>query len=198
MWVELQETINRYVEELGVEPIKIDVETGNVTGLGKQVKDSWQDAARAVQSVGSAMQQLEDPAAKIAGIVGQAIAQIALGFAQATASDSKLGVFGWIAAIAGGLGTMISTIAAIHSATGYAEGGIVKGNSYSGDNLWGGAYVNAGELVLNRAQQGALAGQLTSGEGNGGAHPYVTGEMIYLGLTNYLKRRGLGEMVTSR
>lgn len=199
VWVELAETINSSISEMEVEPIKIDVETGNVTGLGKQVKDSWQDAARAVQSVGSAMQQLEDPAAKIAGIVGQAIAQIALGFAQATAADSKLGVFGWIAAIAGGLGTMISTISAIHSATGYAEGGIVRGNSYSGDNLWGPSFgINAGELVLNRAQQGALAGQLTSGEGNGGAHPYVTGEMIYLGLTNYLKRRGLGEMVTSR
>ena len=197
VWQELEDNINKGIDESNIKPLHIDVETGNVTGLGKQVKESWQDAAKAVQSVGSALQQLDDPAAKIAGIIGQAIAQIALGFAQATASDSKLGVFGWIAAIAGGLGTMISTIAAIHSATGYAEGGIVKGNSYSGDNLWGGAYVNAGELVLNRAQQGALASQLEGASESGSMKPYTTGEYIYLGVKNHLSRSGQGEIVTT-
>ena len=197
VWQEFEDNINKGIDESNIKPLHIDVETGNVAGLGKQVKESWQDAAKAVQSVGSALQQLDDPAAKIAGIIGQAIAQIALGFAQATASDSKLGVFGWIAAIAGGLGTMISTIAAIHSATGYAEGGIVKGNSYSGDNLWGGAYVNAGELVLNRAQQGALASQLEGAGESGSMKPYTTGEYIYLGVKNHLSRSGQGEIVTT-
>lgn len=197
VWQDFKDKINEQLAD-GIEPLEIDVETGNVTGLGKQVKESWQDAAKAVQSVGSALQQLDDPAAKIAGIIGQAVAQIALGFAQATTADSgKLGVFGWIAAIAGGLGTMISTIAAIHSATGYAEGGIVKGNSYSGDNLWGGAYVNAGELVLNRAQQGALASQLEGASESGSMKPYTTGEYIYLGVKNHLSRSGQGEIVTT-
>ena len=60
---------------------------------------------------------------------------------------------------------MLSTISAIHSATGYAQGGIVKGNSYSGDNIYGGpdAMVNAGELVLTKAQQSTLASQLQEG-----------------------------------
>ena len=44
--------------------------------------DSWEDAARAIQSVGGALQSIEDPGAKIAGLIGQAIANIALGFAQ--------------------------------------------------------------------------------------------------------------------
>lgn len=43
----------------------------------------------------------------------------------------------------------------------YAQGGIVPGRSYSGDNVP--AYVNSGELILNRAQQNNLARQLTSG-----------------------------------
>lgn len=43
----------------------------------------------------------------------------------------------------------------------YANGGIVPGKSYSGDNVP--AYVNSGELILNRAQQGNLARQLTAG-----------------------------------
>ena len=56
-----------------------------------------------------------------------------------------------------------------HSATGYAEGGMIKGNSYSGDNIGGmvdGSQfvgLNAGELVLTRAQQSTLASQLQEG-----------------------------------
>ena len=37
----------------------------------------------------------------------------------------------------------------------YAGGGIVGGSSYSGDKLW--ARVNSGEMILNKAQQQALA-----------------------------------------
>lgn len=36
----------------------------------------------------------------------------------------------------------------------FAEGGIVGGNSYSGDRLW--ARVNSGEMILNRSQQASL------------------------------------------
>jgi hypothetical protein len=175
-----------------------------IVDVGKKTKESWKDAAKAVASVGSALEGLEDPSAKIAGIVGQAVANIALGFAQATASDSKLGVFGWIAAIAGGLGTMISTIAAIKSATkGYAEGGIVQGTSYSGDNILangGEIGLNAGELILNKAAQANVAHHLISNEqrGWGGATPYVTGEKIVLGINNWGKKTGRGELVFSR
>lgn len=175
-----------------------------IVDVGKKTKESWKDAAKAVASVGSALEGLEDPSAKIAGIVGQAVANIALGFAQATASDSKLGVFGWIAAIAGGLGTMISTIAAIKSATkGYAEGGIIQGTSYSGDNIranGGEIGLNAGELILNKSQQANVAHHLISNEqrGWGGGIPYVTGEKIVLGINNWGKKNGKGELVFSR
>lgn len=197
-WQSLAETINTAIEGLDIKPISIDVNTGNVTQVAKQTSESWKDAARAVSSVGSALTQLEDPSAKVAGIVGQAIANIALGFAQATASSSKLGIFGWIAAIAAGLGTMISTISAIRSATAgsYAEGGIVPGNNWNGDNMT--ANVNSGELILNRAQQDRLAGQLTGGmSGNLKLSAVVTGEQIRLALNNNSLRMGKGEYVTS-
>jgi hypothetical protein len=94
---------------------------------------------------------------------------------------------------------MISTISSIHSATGYAQGGIVKGNTYSGDQIYGGAaMVNAGELVLNRAQQSTLAAQLGSGGDSQPVRPYVSGEQIFLGLNSYLKRSGRGEIMTSK
>ena len=198
-WQQLVETINAAIADLDIKPLKIDVESGGVTQEAKQVSNSWRDAARAVGAVGSALNQLENPAAKVAGIVGQAIANIALGFAQATAKSSNLGIFGWIAAIAGGLGTMISTISAIKSATAgsYAEGGIVPGNSFSGDRLQ--ANVNSGELILNRAQQDNVARQLTTGiGGNLQLSAVVTGEQIRLALNNNSRRIGRGEYVTSK
>lgn len=200
-WQSLADEINAKLAELGVEPIIIDVKTGEVTQAAKQAKEGWQDAAKAVQAVGGALQQLEDPGAKIMGIIGEAVANIALGFAQATAASSSAGVFGWIAAIAGGLGTMISTINAIHSATGYSEGGIIKGNTYSGDNIManGGTIgLNAGEIVLNRAQAGVLASQLNDTNAIGDRRPYIESETIWLGLKHYLNRNGMGEIVTSK
>jgi hypothetical protein len=163
----------------------------------KGTKESWKDAAAAMESVGSALASIEDPSAKIAGLIGQAIANIALGFAQATASDSKLGVFGWIAAIAGGMATMLSTISAIHSATGYAQGGIIPGNNYSGDTQW--ARVNSGELILNRSQQANLANQLSEGSPfrNMVLTATLSGEDLRLAINRNGKRTGRGEMVTT-
>lgn len=175
----------------------INIDTSKMVNGAKEVKEGWQDAAHAVMAVGDALQQIEDPGAKVAGIIGQAIANIALGFAQATTTAAAGGPFAWIAAIAGGLGTMISTIAAIKSATAgsYAEGGIVPGNNYS-DGLI--ANVSSGELILNRAQQNSIAGQLTSNQVNGESRPYVDVETIWLGMGHYLKRKGMGEIVTTR
>jgi hypothetical protein len=108
----------------------------------------------------------------------------------------------WITFGAVGMAQMISMISAIHSSTGYAEGGIVKGNSYSGDNVpatVGGGMVglNAGELVLTRAMQGNLASQLQGAGGGGGMQATrISGEQIYVVLNRYLKRSGRGEMVT--
>jgi len=46
----------------------------------------------------------------------------------------------------------------------FADGGIVPGNSYSGDRVT--ALVNSGELILNRSQQDNIAEQLTSNTGH--------------------------------
>ena len=123
-------------------------------------------AASAANSLGSAFGNMEDPGAKAAGMVVSAIASIALGFAQAAAAkDTVASGWAWLVWVAAGLAAMATSIATVHNLTGFAEGGIVGGNSYSGDNIYGGgAMVNSGELVLNKAQQGNLASQL---QGNG-------------------------------
>ena len=94
---------------------------------------------------------------------------------------------------------MASTIAAIKSVTAgsYAEGGVVGGNSYSGDRLM--AYVNSGETILNQRQaQTVLDGLQGAGQQGGSAStPYVSGENIVLGVNNYFGRSGQGEIVTT-
>ena len=169
--------------------------------VGK-IGDEWSDVASAIGAVGNAMAGIEDPAAKVLGIVAQAIATVALTFSKSLAGTVT--PWDWIAAAAAGTATMISTISAIHSATGYAEGGMIKGNSYSGDNLMaqgpnGLIGLNAGEIVLNHAQQSNLATSLQGGGmQNFNLTATIKGEQIRLALNNNGRRTGRGEYVQSR
>ena len=204
---ELQEEINEGIGKMELKPLVIkavsEKDMAKSRALAKDGDDTakaWQNATSAIGSVGSALQSLEDPGAKVAGIIAQAVANIALGFAQAAASPATgaAGVFGWIAAATAGLATMTATIASIKSATAgsYANGGIIPGNNYN-DGLI--ANVSSGELILNRAQQGNLAQQLSDGGGGGGMRPsWISGEQIYVALNRYTRRTGRGELVTWR
>lgn len=202
VWQELQEFINAQLQELGIEPIKLDLDTGGLQKVVKESKDmqkEWQAAASAISAVGSAMSQIENPAAKVAGTIAQAIASVALGYAQATTQAASMGPWAWIAFAAAGLATMVATISQIKSATkgGFADGGIVPGNNYSGDMLNTATYgINSGELVLNRAQTGIIASQLQGSEG--GIQPrnsYISGEQIVTVVNAYGRRTGRGEIL---
>ena len=78
-----------------------------------------------------------------------------------------------------------------------AASGFVSGNNFSGDMVP--ALLNSGEVVLNRAQQGNLVSQLSDSQRTRGPQlAQVSGEQIYIAMTNYLRRSGKGEMVTWR
>ena len=205
----LIDEINQYIQDNNLKLVlEVDADTGKIkevtTDIMKQ-KEAWNKTGQAMGIVSQAFNAIQDPAAKIMGTVAQAIANVALAYSDAMAKDqtTKFNLFAFIAAASAATIGMISTIASIHSATGYAEGGMIKGNTYSGDQIManGGAIgLNAGELVLNKAQQFNLASQL-EGDGSQGttpSRPYVSGEQIYLGLNNYLRRSGRGEIITSR
>ena len=187
-------------------PIELNVKTGekgkngigNVTDDVKALTKAARTTADVVGSIGQAFNAIENPAAKIAAIVAEAIANVALGYAKAlTMVKEAGGPWGWIAFAATGAATMLTSIAQIHSATGYAEGGIVRGNTYSNDQIFAG--LNAGEVVLNRAQSGVLASQL---EGNNGGFAdgqivgVLQGEHIALVAKRWGKRTGKGENVS--
>ena len=195
VWEGVLAQINEKLAELDIKPIEIDFSTGNVKKQAKEMNKDWQAAASAIQAVGSAMTAIEDPAAKVLGTIAQAVATMALSYSQASLATSHQG-WGWIAFAATGLATMLSSIAAIKSATkGFANGGIVPGGSFSGDNLRTSDYgVNSGELILNRAQQDNIAAQLQGGGmQNLNLTATVTGEQIRLALNNTGRRTGNGE-----
>lgn len=105
-----------------------------------------------------------------------------------------------ITSILTGINTLLSVKSLIPGLAGggfiHAADGIrVPGNTYSMDQVP--AMLNSGEVVLNRAQAGNLASQLSDGNSRGGYQPsHISGEQIYIAMNRYLKRTGRGEIVT--
>ena len=170
------------------EPFKEQMD--KMTKAAKEQKMAMGMASQAVSSLGAALAGMEDPGVRAAGIVLQSIASIAMGFAQAAASPLVTGTgWGWLAFVAAGAAAMATTISTIHQLTGYAQGGIVDGNSYSGDNIP--IMANAGEVVLTKAMQGNLASSL---QGNGMQNMNIAGRIkgtdIILSIDRSLKLEG--------
>ena len=168
-----------------------------------QQKMAYNMAGQAAQNFGAAMASIKNPAAQAAGTVVQAIASIALGFAMASSNANTAGTgWGWLAWLAAGMGAMATTISTIHSLTGYAEGGMIKGNSYSGDNVGGivdGSHLvglNAGEIVLNQAGQSNVAHALQGGAMGGmRLSARLDGKDLLLSIDRTGKEMGYGELV---
>lgn len=132
----------------------------------------------AAQSAAASETEAAAAATNTAAKSGEAIAS-------ATASGAKLPFPLNLAAIAAGIAAVISALSVIGS---FADGGIVGGNSYVGDNLI--ARVNSGEMILNGKQQKHLFDLLdkgSSGNGvNGGnVHFVIRGKDLHGVLNNY-------------
>lgn len=193
-------------EHLGIQPFdpsKVKIEGKDLEALeelanaGDAASTSWGEALNSIGGLSSALASIEDPAVKVLGIIAEAIATVALTFAKSL--KGTITPWDWIAGAAAGTATMISTIAAIKSATAgsFAEGGIVPGHSFSGDRLT--ANVNSGELILNAAQQSVIASRL---QNNNPQNMHLTatikGTDIQLALNNTARQQGRGTYVTAR
>ena len=95
-----------------------------------------------------------------------------------------------VAAIAAVLAATFAAMSKAKSAGKFASGGIVPGNSFSGDNQW--AQVNAGELILSKSQQSSIAGQLSNSNpmGNLQLSTEVSGTDLRIVLNNDNRSRG--------
>lgn len=176
---------------------KEGIVASELPAAGKKISNSWGIAAQAISGVGNVLANIDDPAAKVLSIIAQAVATVASGAAQAMAAkDTTASGYAWIGAAAAIAAEMAAIISTIHSSTGFAQGGVVPGNSFSGDNTL--IRANAQEVVLTRAMAGNLASQL---EGNGlqnlNLSATISGEQIRLALNNNGRRTGRGEYVTT-
>ena len=196
----IKNKINEVKESVNENPVEIDMSTGNLKDVKKAsmgVEDAMIAAGQAVNQVAGALQNIEDPGVKAAAIVAEAIANIALGFAQASkAQDTVASGWGWLAWLAAGGAALATTISTVHSLTGFAGGGVVEGNSYSGDNQL--VRVNAGETILTRAQSGVIADALEgSPMSNLKLETYVSGRRLRIVMNNDSMARGQGKLVSS-
>ena len=139
-----------------------NVDLGNFEGVRKVITDiqgivdptakGFAAAGTACQALGGAMHQLgSDSAAAKAGLVMAAIGQLTLSFATAMTDAAKQSWITWLAFGVSGTAQLVSMVAMISQ---FATGGIVGGNSKSGDRVL--ARVNSGEMILNAAQQAQL------------------------------------------
>lgn len=124
----------------------------DIQGIANPTAQGFAAAGTACQALGGAMQQLgSDSAAAKAGLVMAAIGQLALSLATAMTDAAKQSWITWLAFGISGTAQLISMVATISQ---FATGGIVGGNSKSGDRVL--ARVNSGEMILNAAQQAQL------------------------------------------
>lgn len=232
-WEAIAAAINAKLEELGLNPITIDVNTGRVSGSGKSTADNgdvWEHTEEIVSGMSQVSsgldrmgielpQAVKDGVNTMQGMIQtingiQAIAHGLGTTAPALIQAAATGVQSAIALLiqALNLNTASNSAAATsnvaetaidilmahggvipHAALGFA----IPGTHYSGDTTP--ILANAGELILNKAQQGNLASQLQSDQTQpSSSRPYVSGQDIFLGTNNYLKGIGQGGLVTTR
>lgn len=128
---------------------------------------------------------------------GEATANAEAGVTGAIASVSSIPVVGWIMALSAGA-AVIAAMASIpkFASGGFADYGVVPGSLVSGDRIP--AMINAGEMILNRSQQGNLFKILNAG-GNPRSNVNVVGEVritgdqmkVLLSNAEKVRRRGL-------
>ena len=284
VWQAAIDEINRLLQEKGLEPIKVNLDTGSLEDAKEQIKsvfdeireelDNMSAGVGAISTIGNAFDDLKnigedladafsgemdawdalmtvfnsgigimetvigvmeaintlqelsvalsgkkkaEQAAETAEVVGGKMAEstanlteagTSMTSAGANAADASaaagksvagipiVGPILAVAAIAAVLGAVIGAMSKAKSAGKFAEGGVVPGNSYSGDKLM--AWVNSGETVLTNDQAAKVVNGLQgSAAGSQASSPYVSGENIVLGVNNYLGRSGQGEVVTT-
>ena len=218
------DTLNAQIEEAGGVKMMLNTDTGEVTDDKGKGKDDGEELKKFNEGVGkltgglsSVTSGLKAVGVEIPKEVDQVIgvingvSQIISGIGtiislfSTTAMTANTTAVGLNTAAIGGLIAALEFNTATNFIPFFANGGIVPhaangyfvgGNSFSGDKTP--IMANAGELVLSKSQQGVLASMLTDEErGGGNAQPYLDGEKIYLGLQAYMRRSGLGEIVTS-
>ncbi len=152
-------------EENPLQPLDMEDDEDRLAGMRKGLDKVGKTAQATGQMFGALGEAFEQPAFNIMGTIAQAVATLALTFANSLKGEPS--VWTWIAGAAAGTATLISTIASIRQATAFAEGGIVSGPTYALVGEYAGAKNNPEVIApLNKLrsliepQRGFEAGQV--------------------------------------
>lgn len=166
-----------------------------------RLKTTWSGLGGAIQEAANNLGNFAATSKEAA--VGAQVMTIAASIAtlvgQFAAIPKGAEIWSWIAGTTAGTATLLTTIASIKSATEYrAQGGMVgmKGLARGTDTVP--AMLTPGEIVLSKSMQSNLANNLQGGLNNLRLVAEVSAESIRFVLNNNGKRRGRGELVTSR
>ena len=166
------EEMDKQLETLTEDYNKQSEEVGKYVKRSEEVKnlsDSFQSVGDSVGALGGLFSALgdatDDAGVKTMGIIAEAVATMALSFAKALKSCGSW--YEWLVFGVTGMTQLASMVSQIKQLTagGYAEGGIVPGNSFAGDKVM--AMVNSGEMILNTHQQKNLFDMLNGITGTG-------------------------------
>ena len=144
------------------------------SAFGNGIESVAQVIASGTGTLSDVMGSLADTMAGALSAVGDALIQS--GIAKMVAENLAKANMSSAAAIALGMsiklaaGALKGFLQRIGNAGNFANGGIIGGNSFSGDNMT--ANVNSGEMIINRKQQAALWDFIRNGS-NGGGSPNI-------------------------
>ena len=201
---DMLDKINAYAQEKGIDPIKVNVQTGEVTSNGKEKNNPYLHKGED----GKSMVKFNEVMGGIAsGLSGLQSGFQQLGIDLGEGFGKVVGVLSGISSILTAIQTIVAVIQAISSVDAiipFSHGGIVRAangfvpGNYGYDAVP--ALLTSGEMVLNRAQQGNLASQLAE---NGYGHniqleAVIGAEQIMLIQNNRGRRTGKGEIVQSK
>lgn len=165
---EMDKQLKKLTEDYTEQSEKVDEYAKRSEKIGK-FTDAFSSVGNKVGELGSLFSQLgdatDDAGIKAMGIIAEAVATMALSFAKALKSCGSW--YEWLIFGVTGMTQLASMVSQIKQLTsgGYAEGGIVPGNSFNGDKVM--AMVNSGEMILNTHQQKNLFDMLNGITGTG-------------------------------
>ena len=166
----------------------------NTNDATKKALQDANDIKSATSAIGQAFSSIagftDDATASWLTFFGQVLGTIpqlitaftSLAATEAAAGQAAQSPFGWIG-VPVAIGTVLSALLSIPK---FEDGGIVGGNSFYGDKIWG--KLNSGEMILNSTQQRNLFSLLNNGGtvANGGTVKFkIQGTELVGVLNNY-------------
>ena len=165
---EMDKQLAKLTEDYNKQSKEVDKYTKRSEQIDK-LSSAFGSVGNKVGELGGLFSQLgdatDDAGVKAMGIIAEAVATMALSFARALKSCGSW--YEWLVFGVTGMTQLASMVSQIKQLTagGYAEGGIIPGNSFAGDKVM--AMVNSGEMILNTHQQKNLFDMLNGITGTG-------------------------------